>query len=306
MDEAGGTWPDWLYPYPVQHGGYNGMVIKQVTVTCNVTNQPMLFLQLKGTVYKPYDVNPQIAVFNLPPDADTAAMVLTITNNMEEPLLLSAPEVNNPIFHAELVTNVLGKGYQVKLSVAPPLPPMGSAQGHLTLKTSWSNTPTIPVTLVANIQPAVMVTPLAIMLPPGPLPKGLTNSIAIQNNSGTNALTLSEPTVNAPGVGVEIREHQPGKSFSAMLGFPQGFEVSPGQQVEFSIKTSSAKVPLIKVPVRQMPRAPVQAPPHPAPAAAAAPAFPLVPIAAPVAPAGPASSAANSPTPPRPPLPPGL
>ena len=41
---------------PIQFNtvGYNGPVFKQVTVTCNVTNQPMLFLQLKGTVYKPY------------------------------------------------------------------------------------------------------------------------------------------------------------------------------------------------------------------------------------------------------------
>ena len=31
----------------------------------------MLFLQLKGTVYKPYDVNPQMAVFNVMPDAET-------------------------------------------------------------------------------------------------------------------------------------------------------------------------------------------------------------------------------------------
>ncbi|MCX6914503.1 MAG: DUF1573 domain-containing protein [Verrucomicrobia bacterium] len=104
---AAGEWTKQVEPgktgnIPIQFNtaAYNGGVFKQITVTCNVTTQSMVILQLKGTVYKPYDVNPQIAVFNLAPDADTASMVLTITNNMEEPLLLSAPEVNNPIFAA--------------------------------------------------------------------------------------------------------------------------------------------------------------------------------------------------------------
>jgi copper(I)-binding protein len=308
---AAGEWTKQVEPgktgvIPIQFNtaAYNGGVLKQVTVTCNVTNQPMLFLQLKGTVYKPYDVNPQIAVFNLAPDADTASMVLTITNNMEEPLLLSALEVNNPIFAAQLITNVLGKGYQVKLTIVPPLPALGSAQGHLTLKTSWSNTPTIPVTLVANIQPAVMVTPPSLMLPPGPLATGITNSIAIQNNTATNVLTLSEPKVNAAGVGVEIREHQPGRSYSALVGFPQGFEIPPGQQIEFSVKTSNPKFPEVKVPVRQMARPPGQVPPKPTPVAVPAPQFPLVPAAAPALPAGQAPAAGNSPPPPPPPPPP--
>ena len=316
---AAGEWTKQVEPgktgqIPIQFNtaAYNGGVFKQVTVTCNVTTQSMLFLQLKGTVYRAYDVNPQMGVFNVLPDAESASMMLTITNNMEEPMLLSAPEVNNPIFAAQLITNVLGKGYQVKLSTVPPLPPLGSAQGQLILKTSWSNTPNISVQLVANIQPAVMATPNVINLPPGPLPNALTNSVAIQNNSAANPLTLSEATVNVPGVGVEIRETQPGKSFIALLAFPQGFMVPPGQQVEFSVKTSNPKLPLVKVPVRQIARPPAAALPAP-PAAAAAPApapapapnFSLVPPAAPAAPAGRVSSAADSPTPPPPPLPSG-
>ncbi len=317
---AAGEWTKQVPPgktgvIPIQFNtaAYNGGVLKQITVTCNVTNQPMLFLQLKGTVYRPYDVNPQMAVFTLPPDSESASMVLTVTNNMEEPLLISGLQVNNPIFRAELVTNVLGKGYQVKLTTVPPLPPMGSPQGLLTLKTSWTNTPIISVTLIANIQPAVMVNPPAIMLPPGPLRTGITNSIMIQNNYGTNALTLSEPAINVPGVGIEIREHLPGRSYSAMVGFPPGFEIPPSQQVEFSIKTSSPKVPVVKVPVRQMARPVVPVPPKPAQAMAPVPtpppSFPLVPPGTPPVPVCQAPSTASTPPPPPPPpppLPPGL
>jgi copper(I)-binding protein len=283
-----------VIPIQFNTAAYNGPVFKQPQVTCNVTNQPMVVLQLKGTVYRPFEVNPGLVVFNLTPDAESASMVITITNNTEEPLLLSPPEINNRMFSAQMVTNRLGKGYQVKVSTVPPLV-TGRVQGQLTLKTTWTNTPVIPVTVVANVQPAVMVTPAFITLAPGPLLHAVTNSVAIQNNS-TNLLKLSEPAVNVSGVDAQIKETQPGKMFTAMLAFPQGFQVPPGQQVELSFKTSHPKFPVVKVPVMQMQRPP--APVLPAPPA---------PAAAPGAPVKRVSSAEDTPPPPpRPPLPPGL
>ncbi len=276
----------------------NGPVFKQVTVTCNVTNQPTLFLQLKGTVYRPYAVNPQIAVLNLAPDAEGASMIVTITNNTEEPLLLSSPEVNNRAFSVQLVTNQLGRGYQAKVSIVPPMPTV-NVQGQMILKTSWTNTPNIRVALVANVQPAVMVTPPHINLAPGPLPRAVTNSVTIQNNSATNVLKLSEPTINVPGVEVEIRENQPGKSFSPMLAFPQGFQVPPGQPVELSFKTSNPRFPVVKVPVRQMlrPHAAILPAPRP-PTVAPSSTFPLGPAVMPVEPGGRLPSAGGSSPPP--------
>ncbi len=292
---AAGEWTKQVEPgktgtIPIQFNtmGYNGAVFKQTTVTCNVTNQPMLFLQLKGTIYKPFDVIPPLAVLNVSPDAESVSVVVTITNNTEEPLILSPPESNNRMFSAQLKTNQPGKGYQLTVSTVPPLS-TGSVQGQISMKSTWTNTPVIPVTVVANVQPAVMVIPSYITLAPGPLPNAVTNSVAIQNNS-TNLLTLSEPVVNVPGVGAQIKETQPGKSFTAMLAFPQGFQIPAGQQVELSVKTSNPKLPVVKVLVMQMPRppAPVQpAPPVPAvaPAPAAAPASAApTPAVAPVVP----------------------
>jgi hypothetical protein len=256
---------------------YNGPVLKQVTVTCNVTNQTTLFLQLKGTVYKPFDLIPPMAVLNIPPDGETASVAVTITNNTEEPLILSSPECNNRAFTAELKTNVLGKGYQLTVSAVPPMP-SGSVQGQVSLRTSWTNPAVIAVPVAANVQPAVMVIPSYITLGPGPLANAVTNSVSIQNRS-TNDLQLSEPVVNAPGVEAQIKEMQPGKSFTAMLAFPQGFQVPPGQQVELTVKSSNPKFPVIKVPVMQTqrPAAPPVAPTpqmKPAPSAAAAPPVP--------------------------------
>ena len=129
-----------------------------------------------------------------------------------------------------------------------------SYQGRAILQTSGTNTPKVAVPLEANVQPTVVVIPADILLPPGPLPNRLMIAIAIQNNTTTNLLRLSEPTVNVPGVGVEITTNESGKSYSVMLGFRQGFEVPQAQQVEFRVKTSDPNVPVIRVPVKQMSR----------------------------------------------------
>jgi len=129
-----------------------------------------------------------------------------------------------------------------------------SYQGRAILQTSGTNTPKVAVPVETNVQPTVVVIPTDILLPPEPLPNGLMIGVAIQNNTTTNLLRLSEPTVNFPGVGVEITTNEPGKSYSVMLRFPEGFVVLPGRQVEFRVKTSDPKVPVIRVPVKQMSR----------------------------------------------------
>jgi hypothetical protein len=217
------------------------------------------------------------------------------------------------MFSAQLVTNQPGKGYQVKISTVPPLG-VGSVQGQVVLKTTWTNTPVISVTVVANVQPALMVMPAYMKVDPGPLANVMSNSVTIQNNS-TNLVILSEPAVNVPGVEATIRELQPGKSFSAMLTFPQGFLISPGQQVEFTAKSSNPKFPVVKVPVIQMtrPTGPTLPPPAAtavrvpvvAPAVAPAP-VPPAPTAPPVAPVKKLSAVGTRPIPPPPPLPPGF
>jgi hypothetical protein len=235
---------------------------------------------------------------------------VAITNNTEVPLFLGAPHSNNRMFSAQLVTNQPGRAYQLKISTVPPLG-LGSIQGQIVVNTTWTNPPTIPVTVVANVQPAVMVMPTFMTLAPGPLPNAITNSVTIQNNS-TNRLTLSDPVVNMPGVEAMIRELRPGKSFAAMLAFPQGFQVPPGQQVELSVKSSNPKVPIIKVPVMQMtrlgrptlPGPPAAAVHAPAPASAPVPASPA-PAAPPVSPLKKLSPVGAKPNlPPSPPLPP--
>jgi hypothetical protein len=254
-------------PIQFNTAAYGQAVYKQITVTCNDKNQPAIALQLKGVVYKPLEILPAMAYLNIPPDADGASATVTITNNMDEPLSLWDTAINNKAFTAELKTNTPGRSYQLVISAAS-LEGTPAVQAQVNIKTSWTNQPILTVPLYAHVQPVLAVVPSIISLPQSPLPASESSSVTIQNYS-TKPLSLSDATVNVAGVEVEIKEMQPGRMFTAVATFPQGFEAQPGQQVELKIKSSNPKYPEVKVPVIQ--RARVAMPPNmPKPPTAAA------------------------------------
>ncbi len=250
-------------PIQFNTGGYGGAVGKSITVTCNDTNQPAVVLQIKGNVWKPIEVMPQMAVLNVTAESPSTATTVRIVSNEEAPLTLSAPEGNNAAFAAELKTNQPGKQFELVVRTVPPLL-AGNAQGQITLKTSSTNLPVINVTAWANVQPVVVAMPAQIALPMAPLANPMPSAVSIRNN-GTNTLALSEAIVNAKGVDVQLRETEPGRAFALALNFPAGFEIAQGEKVELSVKSSHPQFPMIKVPVMQPAR---PAPPVAVPTAA--------------------------------------
>ncbi len=232
--------------------GYGGPIAKNVIISCNDRANSRPLLQFKGTIWKPVDVNPQFAVLTLTADAPLASATVQLTNNMPEPILVFAPEVDNKAFTAELKTNQLGREYHVVIAPVAPLPP-GNARAQINLRTSSTNMPVVSISAFANVLPVVMVMPPQIALPAAPLAQAQTNTLSFIVNS-TNAMTLSVPSVNAAGVDVELKEVAPGRNYSATLAFPQGFELPPGQPVELSLRTSSSLIPVLKVPIQQPPR----------------------------------------------------
>lgn len=236
-------------PIQVNTANFNGPIMKNVSVDSNDKAQPTAVLYLKGTVWKPVEINPQFAMINVPPETQGGATVIRIINNMEEPLTLSNPEVNNPNFSATLKTNKPGKEFEMTVSIVPPIR-TGYSQATVTLKTSSTAMPTITANIGANVQAAVTVIPQQITLPPGPLANQTMPSITIQNNS-TNLLTLSEAATTAKDVQVKVNEANPGRLFTATLTFPQGYELPQGQIAEFTVKTSNPHFAVIKVPIVQ-------------------------------------------------------
>ncbi len=239
-------------PISFNSANYGGPVSKAITVTCNDKANSRPTLQFTGTLWKPIDITPQYAVLNLTPDTPLASVTVTILNNLPEPITLSPPQCSNPAFAVRLTTNQPGKEFRVIVTPASPLPP-GNTQAQISLNTSATNLPAITFTAIANVQPAISINPAQIALGIAPLARAQTNTISLINNS-TNAITLSEPTVNGAGVEVELKEVVPGRHFAVTLTFPQGFENAPGQKAELTVKSSLPLMPLLKVPILQTPR----------------------------------------------------
>ena len=255
----------------------NGPIAKYVDIDTSDASQPSTRLNIHGTIWKPVEVNPQIAMLNnVPVDApEGASTTVTVTNNTDELIMLEAPESNSKNFAATLKTNVPGKGYQVTVKAVPPLTP-GSAQGQITMKTSSTNVPTVSFTVYATMVAAVTVMPPQVTLPFAPISTKLTPSVTIQNN-GANPIKVSDASVSSKDIAVQVNEIQPGKTFSATLTIPEGFEIAQGQTVELTLKSTHPQFPVIKVPITQMQKPPTPAIPQGVPIKPSAQIQPPVP-----------------------------
>ena len=135
-------------PIAFNSAGYGGQIFKPVTVTCNDRTNPRPMLQFKGIIWKPLDVVPPMAILNLTADSPQASVTVRLTNNMPEPMTLSAPESDNKAFAAELKIIQPGKEFQVVIAPASLLPP-GGVRAQITLKTSSTNIPVVAITAFA-------------------------------------------------------------------------------------------------------------------------------------------------------------
>jgi hypothetical protein len=237
-----------VIPVQFNTGNYSGDVEKTVTVSSNDKSQPQVVLRIKGTVWRPIDIQPTMAYLSI--NAETvsnASTVVRIINNESEPLVLSAPESNNKLFVPTLTTNKEGKEYSVTIKTVPPLNPSNLA-GQITMKSSSTNSPTVSISVWCILQQAVITSPTQITLPQGPLTNSWSTTISIRNQM-TAPLTLSDPAVTAEGVEVKVNEVEPGRYFNISLTFPVGFKIEKTDKVEFHVKSNNAQVPTISVPI---------------------------------------------------------
>jgi hypothetical protein len=236
-------------PIQFNSSGFAGWVLKSVTVVCNDPARSNAVLQLAAEVWKPLEVSPPCAVFNIGPDMTTnQVQVLRITSNLEESVTLSEPTSSDPAFRTELKTIKPGKAYDLAVSMLPPGKP-GTLTAVLGLKTSYAKAPVLNISAYAYVLPVLAVVPANVQVSPGPLAIPVTLSFTVLNNS-TNLLVLSEPGINVPGADLQIREVQSGRQFQVDMTLPAGFDAStPGLQVEARLKSNDPRVPELKVPV---------------------------------------------------------
>lgn len=258
-------------PIQFSPANFSGAVAKSVAVTCNDPTQPNLSLTIKGSVWKPIDVNPRYAYFTLMEGSETnQTKIVRITNSTEENVEISPPEWSDKAFNAELKTIRPNKEWEVHVSLVPPIE-SSRAVTPIHLKTSSTNMPVVTISAYAMVQPSLQVMPQRLVLPYGPMSPANRFSITVRS-LGTKPLKLSDATVNADGVTVKVSESEPGRLFRLDVTFPGGFQIEPGKSVMLSVKSDSTTMPQIRVPIVQSSMIPPMPRPTvvPAPAAAAA------------------------------------
>jgi hypothetical protein len=242
-----------VIPIQINSSALHGTVEKQVTVTSNDKLQPSVVLRLRGSVWKPIEFSPQFAALHLTadPTSNVTAVVL-ITNKTDQPVTLSTPVSANQYFTGTLKTIEPGKQFELTVTAVPPFP-TGNVMGSISIKTSITNMAAlnIPVTAIAP-QPALFVIPTTVRLSPAVPNQTITQTVTIQATAA-QPLTLSEPGVNAKGIDVLIKELQPGRRYTLTLKFPEGFQITPGEALELSVKSNYPQFPVIKVPITQLP-----------------------------------------------------
>ncbi|PWU09940.1 MAG: hypothetical protein C5B50_26455 [Verrucomicrobia bacterium] len=264
-------------PVQFNSAAYGGHVSKNITVTCNDPAQKTPILFLNGTVWKPIEISPPVASFMLPPENQTRqTQVLKIVNNLEEPLTLWPSTNRNAAFELEFKTNTVGKEFELKVTVVPPIGE-GSISARYDFPTSSRKVSILNVMVFAYGKPRITLSPAQLSLPPGPLQAASQQIVVVENNT-TNTLALSEPVLQImagpspaaekiEGVDIQVKEPAPGHLFNVTLNFPAGFKIEGGKRVELHLKSSLPGASVLTLPIYQPLRPPTIAVPPAAPPA---------------------------------------
>jgi len=178
--------------------------------------------------------------------------MVRVDNNTPELVDVYDAKSSIPALSVEIRTNDPGKHYGLLIRGSAPFGQSVSSQ--ITAKTSSKDAPTISLTATLSVQPVFAINPPQVVLEPGPFTNTVRKPITILYQ-GSSSVRLSSGGVNAQDVDVQIAETQAGRTFTATLSFPPGFELNqPGPRAELTLNTSSSHTPVIKIPILQYPR----------------------------------------------------
>jgi len=235
---------------------WNGQMMKTVTVESNDKSRPgPASISVKFNVWKPIEINQQYVFLNIPPEStNEVSTIVRIDNNTEQPFDLYDVQSSTPAIALQVKTNEAGKHYELLVKAMPPFKQGNNASGQISGKTTSTNMPSLAIGATVNVMPVININPPQVVLEAAPFTNVVHKPVTIQY-TGSKSFHLSNPVFSAKGVDVELNESQPGKVFTVTLTFPPGFE-SNGRPMELTLDSSSPQMPLIKVPVNQLPRQP--------------------------------------------------
>ena len=226
---------------------YLGRVAKSATVICNDPVRSNLSLQITGDVWRPLQITPELANFNLNVETPSNSVTVRLASQLDEPLYFTELLNTNANIAAELQTNVPGKEYSLVLRTIPPFP-TNNQSGEIQLKSSSPIIPTVPIKTRINIYPTVLTIPYVIRMPSLPLAQEFPYNVWVRN-LGTTKVQVTEAKFDSPSVAVNVKEQKPGTESVVELKFPTGFNVTNTPAPALHIKTTHPRFPELTVPL---------------------------------------------------------
>jgi hypothetical protein len=277
-----GEWPRRLEPG--KSGGIpitftmtgEGPILKAVTVSSNDPAKPTVTLQISGTLWMPILATPAAVVFNtVEGDAGAASQTVRLLNRTDNAVVLSEPVSSNGTLSAHIKTLKPGKEFDL---VIEPLPgkPLVPGNSMISVKTDLKEAPSLVISAITSVVPAVVVSPDRVYLPGEVLSADAPFRVMVRGNV-KDALEVSDLAVSDPKITVKMTEQEPGRVFCIDGKVPGGYKLDAAKPPMISFATTHpgyahVEVPLVPPPGRaMMPGQPGQ------PASATPPGVPAVP-----------------------------
>jgi hypothetical protein len=237
-----------IIPIKLSTARFKGPLSKSVTVSSNDPKRPTTFLQIKGKVWTPVMVDPQVAAFPaLKSLNDKKTSVIKVVNKVETPMEIKNLRVEGERFNVALKTITEGKEYQIEITTVPPLV-YGSNRGTVRFETNIPDAEKHQIAASAYVMAPVQVLPNRILLKDGVLAKPMKKYLTVLSYED-NPLEVSDVKMSIEGVKIESNTLNNGKHIRMTLTFPAGLNVDELNDAKLTLKTNHKEFSDFEIPV---------------------------------------------------------
>ncbi len=267
-------------------GPVRGKLSKVINVVTNDRANATVRLECEAEIRSALNCEPNLLnLGSIKRNSPKIEKTVRITQGKAGPIKPRVMTTTNPLVKAELREIEPGAIYDLDVVAEPPWP-NGTLRASVQLETGVTEVPMESVMVAATLTPRVQANPARFYIRPDQQQKELRLAARLAWDDPPGKATAV--TVNDPDLTVRLEEQ--GNQQTIVVTGAAGYTVPRGKNVQVTVRTDDAAVPMLQIPVSAMP-APAGAP---AAAPTAGPAQRTVPPAAPKARPTPTPTAAQA------------
>ncbi|MBK8266945.1 MAG: DUF1573 domain-containing protein [Planctomycetes bacterium] len=231
-------------PIKLSTAKFQGEMTKSISVFTNASGvDSLVMLTMKGSVRPLYVVEPTKLEFGAVEwsniNGKTLTNSVTVTNKVEQPLVLTNLRSSNANFKAGMKELEAGKKYEITVEFGGTIR-TGSNGSAIEVDTNFPDIPQIRIPTAVFVNAPLEIMPSQLVLSTNrKVP--FTRAFFIQNNTQKSE-SVSELRVSDPKLKARLEETTPGVAWKVMLEVPVDYEGSAGGDT-LSLKTSNPEIP---------------------------------------------------------------